>query len=120
MGILAEGGGPGYGILAFAYGDLKIQAFRENCGFGLIAFGGVGIPFWGIVLKGRLGGTVLGLGIAFGCRTGFWGLGQRGVLRCGEIHPHAALWAGSCALNDKRGCALNDDRLRAVRLARRF
>lgn len=36
MGILAEGGGPGYGILAFAYGDLKIQAFCENCGFGLI------------------------------------------------------------------------------------
>ena len=36
MGILAEGGGPGYGISAFAYGDLKIQAFCENCGFGLI------------------------------------------------------------------------------------
>ncbi len=44
-GILAEGGAPGYGISAFAYGDLKIQAFCENCGFGLIACGGVGLPF---------------------------------------------------------------------------
>ena len=77
MGILAEGGGPGYGILAFAYGDLKIQAFCENCGFGLIACGGVGIPFWGIVWLGRLGGIASGLGDAFGCRTGFWDLGQR-------------------------------------------
>ncbi len=77
MGILAEGGGPGYGISAFAYGDLKIQAFRENLGFGLIACGGVGIPFLGIAWLGLLGGIALGLGIAFCCRTGFWGLGQR-------------------------------------------
>ena len=77
MGILAEGGGPGYGILAFAYGDLKIQAFRENLGFGLIGCGGAGIAFWGIAWLGRLGGIALGLGIAFGCRTGFLGLAQR-------------------------------------------
>ncbi len=54
MGILAEGGAPGCGILAFAYGDLKIQAFCENCGFGLIACGGVGIPFLGIAWLVRL------------------------------------------------------------------
>ncbi len=48
MGILAEGGALGYGIAAFANGDLKIQALFQNCGFGLIACGGVGIPFWGI------------------------------------------------------------------------
>ncbi len=78
MGILAEGGGPGFGILAFAYGDLKIQALSEIVVFGLIACGGGGgIPFWGIVWMGRLGGTALGLGDAFGCRTGFLGLGQR-------------------------------------------
>jgi hypothetical protein len=63
MGILAEGGGPGCEISAFVYGDLKIQAFRENLGFGLIACGGVGIPFWGIVWLGRLGGSALGLGM---------------------------------------------------------
>ncbi len=81
MGILAEGGGPGFGISAFAYGDLKIQAFCENCGFGFIACAAAGIPFWGIAWLGRLGGTALGLGDAFGCRTGFWGLGQRDVWR---------------------------------------
>ena len=87
MGIMAEGCTPGNGIWAFAYGDLKIQAFRENLGLGLIAGGGVGIPFLGIAWLGLLGVTALGLGDAFGCRTGFWGLGQRDVWRwaCGSV-----------------------------------
>ncbi len=77
MGILAEGGAPGCEISAFAYGNLKIQAFGENCGFGLIACAAEGIPFWGIVWRGRLGGTAVGLGDAFCCRIGFWDWGQR-------------------------------------------
>ncbi len=77
MGILAEGGAPGCEISAFAYGDLKIQALFQNCSFGLIGCAAEGIPFWGIALRGRIGGTVLGLGDAFCCLTGFLGLGQR-------------------------------------------
>ena len=113
MGILAEGGGPGYGILAFAYGDLKIQAFCENCGFGLIACGGVGLPFWGIAWLGRLGGIALGLGDAFCRRIGFWDWGQRDGWR----GP-----GGSVRLSVRQilRCALNDDRLRVGHEALRF
>ncbi len=127
MGIWAEGGAPCYEIAAFAYGDLKIQAFGENCGFGLIACAAAGIPFLGIAWLGLLGGTALGLGDAFCCRTRFLGLGQRDGWRWAEIHPHAALWAGSCAQNDQRGAnrsvrlsASKESKLRLEHAKQRF
>ena len=73
----------------------------------------MGIPFWGIVWIGRLGGIALGLGDAFGCQTGFLGLGQRDGWR----GP-----GGSVRLSVRQilRCALNDDRLRVGHEALRF
>jgi hypothetical protein len=80
MGILAECGAPGYEISAFAYGDLKIHAFFQDCGFGLIACAMGEIPFWGIAWLGLLRGTALGPCRVVGIGDA-WDLGSRGVLR---------------------------------------